>query len=359
MKIGVNSRIYQNKNTGIPFFIKNLFTEILKKDKRNKYIFFQTKVNKKLGVTKIINLSGNLIFSALFDLLLVNYLIKKEKIKVFYGPSNILPLFKINNVKYILTIHDLSFLVFPRHQSILFNSYYRWAVGRSLKNADTIVADSHNTKNDIIKYYKIENKKINVIYPGVKKDFFKIINKSRLVKEKYFFTLTTHPKRKNVYKLLEVLFFNKNLENYKLIIAGLISENQIQKLDQTIKELGLEKQVIIFGYASEEELINLYSNAEFFIYPSFYEGFGFPILEAIACKCLVITSNTSSIKELVPNKNWLFDPYDLEDISAKINRILKLSKRERREITEENYQYAKKFTWENTAKKYLYFLNNY
>jgi len=352
MKIGVNSRIYQNSKTGIPNFIECLYKKILEVDKKNQYVFFQTDDTKKIGLTKKVKLPNSLFGIFLFDNFLINQLIESEKINVFHGPANILPFFRKKKVKYLLTVHDLSFLLFPQNYSRLFNLYYKYFVERSLDNADVIVTDSKSTKNDIKKFYRIPDNKIKVIYLGVNNAFFKANKKKRLIKDKYFFSVK-YSKRKNTLSILKAMVKNEKLLEYKFVIAGLRTEHQLKKLKEKVKELHLENNVILFGYATERELISLYQNAEFFIYPSFYEGFGFPVLEAMACKCPVITSDNSSLREITPDKEWLVDPYNLNDISNKINKMLSLSKEERSELIQKNYNFAQKFTWERTVREYI------
>lgn len=145
---------------------------------------------------------------------------------------------------------------------------------------------------------------------------------------------------------------HNELKKYKYVIAGIIDENQLIELNDIIKKLGLINNVVIWGYASEDQLKNFYQNAEFFIFPSFYEGFGFPVLEAMACKCPVITSNNSSLIEIMPNKNWLVDPYNLEDIFDKMSKIIKLEKEERKELINANWEFSKKFSWRKTGEEY-------
>ena len=358
MKIGVNSRIYQNENTGIPYYIECLYKKLLKIDKSNRYIFFQIQRNKTIGKTKTINLPNNNLSTFLFDNFLINNLIDNEKIDIFHGPAHILPFFKNKNIKYLLTVHDLSFLTLKNNQFLLFNLYYRYVIPRALKNADIIIADSRNTKEDIRRFYHIADNKIKVIYLGVNDIYFSLKKTKRLITDRYFLSLTTHPKRKNILRILEILARNKNLSDYKYVIAGLIKGEQLSSLKKKVKELNLENRVVVFGYATEEGLKNLYQNAEFFIYPSFYEGFGLPILEAIACKCPVIASNTSSIPEIYPDKNWLINPYNQDDISNKIDKMITLSKSERNCLIEKNYNFSKRFTWEETAQNYLRLINS-
>ncbi|MFA5724198.1 MAG: glycosyltransferase family 1 protein [Candidatus Pacearchaeota archaeon] len=349
--IGVNSRIYQQANTGIPYFIKSLYENLLKKSDYE-YIFFQTNNNKSLGETRIIKAADKSFLYPLFDLFLINKLIKKEGINIFHGASNIIPFFKKKNVRYIVTIHDLSFKIFPENHSKLFNLYYNLGTARSVKNAEVIVSVSENTKRDILKFYNVPENKIKVIHLGVNEIFFKRNKKTRLIKSKYFLSITTHPKRKNIYSVIEAFSKNKDLKDLKYVIAGYMPEEQLELLKNKIEELGLKGRVILFGYAKEEDLINLYQNAEFFIYPSFYEGFGFPVLESMACKCPVITSNNSSLIEITPNKKWLVNPYDLKDISNKMSNLIKLKNKEKEKLINLNYNFSKKFSWDKTAKEY-------
>jgi glycosyltransferase involved in cell wall biosynthesis len=195
MKIGINSRIYQQANTGIPYFIKKLYEELLSKNNYN-YVFFQTNDKKTIGKTKIISWANKSFLYPIFDMFLVNRLASKEKINIFHGTSYILPFFKKKNIKYLVTIHDLSFKIFPKNHSKIFNIYYSLGVKRSLKNADKIISDSESTKKDIIKYYKTDSKKIKVIHLGVNNVFFKRDKRPRIIKEKYLFSITTHPRER-------------------------------------------------------------------------------------------------------------------------------------------------------------------
>lgn len=353
MKIGINSRIYQNDNTGIPYYIESLYKYCIKNDKKNNYIFFQTQKNKTIGNTVIRSLKNTVINAFLFDNFLVNSLIRKNMISVYHGPASILPFFKVKGVRYLVTIHDLSFLYFKNNQSLMFNYYYKFFIRRSIKNADVVIADSENTKKDILKYYKNSQGKIKVIYLGVNEVFLSSKKRKRIINDEYFFTLSTHPKRKNIYRILDILSENKKLQSYKFVIAGLIPDDQMILLKEKISQLDLDKNVIIFGYVSEENLISLYQYAKFFIYPSYYEGFGLPVLEAMVSKCPVIASNTSSIPEITPTTRWLVDPYNSRNIAEIMISMVELSSRERSSVIEKNYQFARQFTWEKCARQMI------
>lgn len=359
MKIGINTRLYQNVETGIPKFIKNLYSTMVKIDRKNEYIFFQTSSNKQLNNTKTTNLPQIVIANILFDNFLINRLIKTEKIDIFHSPSHILPVIKFPQIKYVLTIHDLHFLYHFKFNNILFNLYYKNAIQHSLKNSDLIITDSYNTKKDIIKFYQTNEKKITVIYPGIDNIFFTKKSGKRIIWDKYFFSVTTHPQRKNIFSILKILSLSKRLfKKYKFVIAGLIADQDLIKLRKVVSSLGLSESVILLGYISQKQLVNLYQNAEFFIYPSFYEGFGFPVLEAMACRCPVISSNTSSLPELFPNKNWLVNPYNQNNIYNKMKKIISLKQSDKKKIILDNFNFAKKFTWYKSAKAYLDVFNS-
>lgn len=355
MKIGVNSRIFQNGETGIPYFIRHLYAKLVEMDKENEYLFFQTNDKKNLGVTITASAPDNILGNAFFDNFLTDRLIARNGIDVFHGPAHILPAIKRKHTKYIVTIHDLSFLVFPDQYSRIFTLYYREAVRLSLRNADAIVADSKSTKDDIVRFYGTDESRVKVIPLGVSPYFLQPADtdSSRLIEESYFFSLTTHPKRKNIYSVLEVLARSKKLQGLKYVIAGLIPNAYLQELKRDISRLGLNEKVVLFGYATEEQLRDLYRHAAFFIYPSFYEGFGFPILESMVCKTPVIASGTSSMREIMPRQEWRINPNDLDDIQNKMEKMMEITQEERRDIISSNFNFAKTFRWEETASQYL------
>lgn len=353
MNIGVNSRIFQNSNSGIPNFIEHLYKTLLRIDKKDTYIFFQTNLNKIIGQTDVLALAQNTMGAAIYDNFLLTRQIVRRNIAIFHGPANVLPMFLPQKIKCVLTIHDLSSLIFPKNHSKIFNIYYKYSVGRSLKRADIIVSDSENTKQDIKRFYNIPDKKIKTIYLGVNKSFTRSAKTKPLIDKKYFFSLTTHPKRKNIVTILEILHTYKDFKKYCYVIAGLIEPQQRKELDELIIDLGLKEQVIIYGYATDHDLVNLYQNADFFVYPSFYEGFGFPVVEAMMCKCPVITSNNSSLREITPSKKWLINPNDKSNIYKKMKAMMLLTSSERRKLIRRNYEFAKDFTWERCAREYL------
>lgn len=355
MRVGVNSRIYQYAETGIPYFIKNLYSTALADKKWNKeeIFFFQTELKKKIGITSVIP-KKNSISDILFDLYYVDELIKKQNIDIFHGPSNILPLKKNKKTKYVLTIHDLSFIVKPELCGVIFRNYYKYIVGESLKRADLVVCDSESTKKDLQNFYNSRNYDLIVIPLAINKLFKKnTVNKKNRINAKYFLSICTHPKRKNIYNVLRAFAMSNLINNYKFVLVGLFEPKFLIEIKSLLNELNLKDNVILTGYVSEEDLINYYQHASFFIYPSFYEGFGLPILESMHFNIPVITSNISSMTEFKIDEDLLVNPNNVRDIKQKMNYITSLSQNELKIIKQKNYKFSKKFSWDKTSSLYL------
>lgn len=343
------------KGTGVPNYVAHLYRKCLEIDPTNQYVFFQPNPSRTLGVTQVARTPRGLLGAAWFDCLRVQRLIRRTSPDVFHGPSHFLPLRKFPGVKYVVTIHDLSFRVMPEQYDWKHRWYFGWQVARSLKMADAIAADSHNTKKDIIHFYGIPEERIHVVHLGAADHFFKATEwpGERLIAGRYFFSVTTHPARKNILGALEAFALFAARSDLSYVIAGLISEQHRRELLACAERLGIRRKTMLFGYADDNQLINLYRNAEFLAYPSFYEGFGLPVVEAMACGCPVIVSQASSLPELMPDEEWLVDPYNPADMAGKMQRMLALSPDRRRELVETNQKRARSFTWDKTANQMI------
>jgi hypothetical protein len=343
------------KGTGVPNYVAHLYRKCLEIDPANQYVFFQPNASRTLGATEVASAPRGLLGAAWFDSLRVQRLIRQHRPDIFHGPSHILPLQKFPGVKYVVTIHDLTYQVMPEQYGWKHRYYYAWQVPRSLRMADAIVADSHNTKKDIIHCYKVQPERIHVVHLGVADHFSQAAEGpgERLIAGRYFFSVTTHPTRKNILGALEAFARFAAGSDLSYVIAGLISERHRRELLACAERLGIRQKTRLFGYADDDQLINLYRNAEFFIYPSFYEGFGLPLVEAMACGCPVIASNASSLPEIMPDNEWLVDPYNPAEMAGRMQRLLALPPEKRREIVEKNQKQARNFTWDKTASRMI------
>ena len=347
--------MFLEKGSGVPNYVAHLYRKCLEMDPANQYVFFQPNLSRTLGATQIARVPRGLLGAAWFDCLRVQRLVRRAQLDVYHGPAHFLPLQKCAGVKYVVTVHDLAFRVMPAQYDWKHRGYFGWQLSRSLRMADAIAADSHNTKKDIIHFYGIPQERIHVVHLGVADHFLQPagLPDERLIADKYFFSVTTHPTRKNIMGALKAFAMFAGRCQLKYVIAGLMREAQRQELFARADELGVRDKITLFGYADDDQLINLYRNAEFFIYPSFYEGFGLPLVEAMACGCPVIASNTSSLPEIMPDNEWLVDPYIPADMADRMQRLLTLPLEKRRDIGEKNQKQARDFTWDKTASRMI------
>lgn len=354
MKIFVNSRLIEEKQTGVQNYIINLYRNLLL-DKKNNYFFIQSSNLKTIGNTQLIpkilpGFWGNM----LFDCFMINRILKKYKNEqiIYHGTSFILPFFKLRNVKYVLTVHDLGFLIFPKFYSLPFRIYYALFFKRSLNNADIIIANSENTKNDLIKFYNIPSDKVRVTYLSHDDDFKgRIINENR---DGGYILTVVGQLRKNTEAVIRAYKQSYFLGGYNLLLLGRVEDAYKKKLLMLIRELGIIDKVTFLGYVAREDLINLYSNAKVFVYMSNYEGFGIPILEAMSLKCPIVVSENKCFKEIIPyDFDYFANPLSIDDIRDKIERNVRLSEEDRRKEVENNYRFASNFSWMNCAQDTL------
>jgi glycosyltransferase involved in cell wall biosynthesis len=347
--------MFLERGTGVPNYVSHLYRKCQEIDPANQYVFFQPNQSRTLGLTEVARVPPGLFGAALFDSLRVQRLIRQGQLDVYHGPAHFLPLRKYPGVKYVVTIHDLAFRIMPSQYGWKHRWYFGWQLARSLKLADAVVAVSENTRKDLVHFYNLPKERIQVVYHGVPEHFFRApgLPGERLIGDKYFFSVTTHPSRKNVLGALRAFAMFAGKSRLKYVIAGVIDGQQRQEFFASADRLGVREKVVLFGYADDDQLVNLYRNAEFLIYPSFYEGFGFPVVEAMACGCPVIASNTSSLPELTPDEEWLVDPCQPADMAGKMQRMLALSPDQRRGLVEKNQKHARNFTWDKTAGRMI------
>lgn len=256
--------------------------------------------------------------------------------------------------KQIVTIHDLAFLRNPRWFSKTFYLYYRLLIPYIARHSLKILTVSYFSKKEIIDLLGINEDKIEVIYNAVDNKFR---YNPEIKKEKYILTVSSIDPRKNLKNLL-LAFKNLKLKNYKLIIAG--SKNKIFN-DIHIKEiLHNIPNVEIIGHVNDNELVMLYQKATLFVFPSFYEGFGLPPLEAMASGTPVIVSNTASLPEICGDAAYYIDPWSIESIAKGIQEVLN-NKDLQAKLIHKGIKRAKAFSWERSAdkltevvEKYLY-----
>jgi len=260
----------------------------------------------------------------------------------------------------VLTVHDLTFAKFPYHLGKVLSDKYNNLQREACKRASAIVCVSKATKNDIIKYYKINPNKITVTYLGTdkifqpvkdKQDLEKILVKKYDVVFPYILFVGTIEPRKNLVNLIKAYdeYALKNEKKSHLVIVGKKGWNS-KEFDRALTNLKNKNYIHIFENISDNDLVYFYSGAQSFCYPSLYEGFGIPVLEAMSYGLPIITSNTSSLPEVGGNAAYYVNPENINKLSQAIEKI---SNNEilRREMSKKSLAQSKKFSFEKCAKE--------
>jgi len=279
-----------------------------------------------------------------------------SKLDVFFSPAHYIPRFC--PFKTVVTIHDLSYLYFPKE--FLKKDLYqlkKWTA-YALKKASSIIAVSKTTKKDIIKEYKISENKISVVYNGYQHDSSSttVISETK-VNGPYILYVGTLQPRKNIQTLIaSFAFFKSSHPEFKLVVVGKkgwLTEEIFASVPQKFKE-----DIIFTGYVSEEEKDRLYKSAFCFVLPSFYEGFGIPLLEAMHHSCPVVSSFSSSLPEIGGEACLYFDPQNSEDLTSKLEELFN-NKELRKNLILKGKKQIALFSWKKAGEETLRILTHH
>ncbi|WP_459815001.1 glycosyltransferase family 4 protein [Campylobacter concisus] len=275
------------------------------------------------------------------------YLIK-NKSPLLLNLANTAPICYGNN---IVTLHDIAFERFSENFDWKFGIFYRLLIPRITKKAIKIITVSKFSKQEICDFYKIPSQKICVIYNAASNIFHQTIKN---YSEKYVLAVSSLNYQKNFHSLIRA--FNMLDDNsIKLFLVGDINRNFADI--GLLKDIQGNKNIVFKGRIDDDELISLYSNAVCFIYPSLYEGFGIPPLEAQACGCPVVCSNVASLPEVCGDSVVYFDPYSIEDMRDKIQMVLDDEKL-RDELRVKGFENVKRFSWERSTERIIEIAKN-
>lgn len=364
MKIAIDVRcLMNNQYSGVSFYTLNLLKALFELDSSNEYILFYNSSKKpKMPTFEHPNVRyvGFNYPNKLFNLSLM--LRGKPEIDRLIGDCDVFFVPNLNflslsgDCRKILTIHDLSFLQFPEFFNHKMRLWHKLVLKKmNLKHFDTIMADSQSTKNDIIDLLNIKPEKVKVNYLGVEEQFKQLESGLDAVKQKYnlperfILYLGTLEPRKNVESIIEAY----NDLNHDLVIAG----GRGWKCQKIFKLAKNNPRIRFVDYIDNEDKPSLYNLADLFVCPSYYEGFGLPLLEAMACGTPVIAGNNSSQIEVVGNAGILVDPYNINDIKEAIRTVLSDDDL-RQYLVKRGLTRAKEFSWSKTAAEILEVFQN-
>lgn len=376
MKIGIDINAVIFDSSGFGRYTYNLVKNILRLDRKNEYVLYANFVRKNSLRRKIIEQmvrdSGAKRVKIkvsrlparyrewLFGLPIEASRILPEKIDLYFAP-HFAGVPRRGNFKKIVAIHDLVFMHFPAHRGERLSNFYLKRTEQAIDQADQIVAVSASTKKDLVDLLAVPAKKIQVVYEGVDKAFFaknlKDDPRAHLARyfdpsTKYFLCVGTIEPRKNLILAVKAfcLLPREIQKKYKLVFVGPNGWNS-SPLEKAIKNHNLTDRVIFTGFVLDEDLSYIYKEASLFIYPSLYEGFGLPILEALAAGAPVLSASNSSLVEVLGKAGWYFESNSEEDLAAKIKKVL--ASKKKLEFKSRGYRQAGKFSWELAAKKMI------
>ncbi|MFH1173247.1 MAG: glycosyltransferase family 1 protein [bacterium] len=364
MKIGIDARMYGNRQTGIGNYIKHLIKYLGQLDQANEYVIFLMEPMYSEFICPNSRFSKVLVKSRWYswqEQLILPWQLYKQKLDLIHFPHFNSPLFYRG--RSVCTIHDITPYFFPGHKmtSIIRRLGFRLVFGNTVRHAQKVFAVSEHTKKDIIKYFKIKEEKIIVTYEGVE-DHFRIINDEQKInelKEKYHITKPfifyvgvwrNHKNLVSLIKAFDLLLRKYNL-NYQLVLGGK-EDPYYPEIRQTWESLGLQHDIIRPSFIQEEDLPYFYNAADLFVIPSFYEGFGLIGLEAMACGTPVTASDITSLPEVLGSAARYFDPQDPESM-ARVMRGVLTNENERAEMKKQGLEQIKKYSWLRCAEQTL------
>jgi len=369
MKIGIDARMYGVSFTGIGRYTYELVKNLAELDSEHEFTVFMRKEafdsfappNKRFK--KVLADYQHYSFGEQFGFL---SLINKEKLDLMHFTHFNAPIFYSR--PFVVTIHDLTLSFFPgkKMTSWFQRLAYHIVVRNVTKKAKKIIAVSKHTKKDLVEALKVPADKIQVIYNGVSPKFGDVeptprpdVMKKLGLQKPFFLYTGVWRDHKNIVGMIKVFNeLNKEVGNqYNLVITGPHNPTY-HEIPDTVKKLGIEHEVHLVGLVSDPDLFALYKYALAYVFPSFYEGFGLPPLEAMQCGTPVIASNTSATPEVIGEGNALFfDPYNADDMKQAM-RTIATDASVRQRLVDRGFERVKYFSWEKMTKSVLNLYNS-
>jgi glycosyltransferase involved in cell wall biosynthesis len=371
MRIGIDARFYGPRGKGLGRYTEKLIKNLEKVDRKNQYVIFLRQENLDEYIPENGNFKkvvADLKWYSLDEQLKMPKLIKEHKIDLMHFPHFNVPV--LYRGDFIVTIHDLILLRFPTKRATTLGPLlykfkylaYKLAINSAVRRAKKVITVSEFTKSDLVNYFKIKSDKVEVTYEacdGVESGQLSIpeagfLEKNKINKPYILYVGNAYP-HKNLEGLIDAYknFKEKNGYTHQLVLIGK-EDYFYRRLKQDAYSTGLlyDNSVVFFGFASQKDLAYLYSRASLYVFPSFIEGFGLPGLEAMSFNLPVISSNTSSLPEILGRAAIYFDPRDRKDMVLKIEKVLN-DKDLQVEMKRRGHEQVRKFNWTRCALETL------
>jgi glycosyltransferase involved in cell wall biosynthesis len=359
VRIGIDAR--KLHDFGIGTYIRNLLRHLARLDSQTEFVIFCRPEDRDAlaavgeNFRPVPETSGNY---SIAEQVKIPWALRREGVTLFHAPHYVLP--PLVRCRSVVTIHDVIHLMFPQYlpNRVAF-SYAKWSITQAAQRATRVMTVSESSKRDILRFVDTEPDKIDVIYNAYderfameprEEDVVRVRERYQLTDEFVLYAGNVKP-HKNLERLIDAfaLVRKRGLDHLKLVLIG----DEISKytaLRRAVHQHQLHKYVRFLGYLPEETLAVMYRLAGVFVFPSLYEGFGLPPLEAMASGTPVVTSNVSSLPEVAGDAAVLVDPYDPQAIADGIYRVL-TDEKLRRTLIHKGIARAGQFSWEQSVRR--------
>lgn len=353
LKIGYDGKRAANNLTGLGNYSRSLIEHLAHQFPQHQYLVYAPKVKSAKQIDAFLaneNIKLKLPKNGPFLWRTLNILkdLTQDDCQIFHGLSHEIPLaIQHTRIKSIVTIHDLIFLRFPQYYKFIDRKLYEWKSKSACNRANKIIAISEKTKKDIIDLYGINPEKIEVIYQSCDDSFKTPFQKETLSRiratyklpEKYILNVGTIEERKNLKLAVQAL--KEVNEDYKLVVIGKQTA-YFKTVEKEIEKLGLKNRLLFLTNIPFADLPGIYQMASVFVYPSFYEGFGIPIIEALYSGVPVVAATGSCLEEAGGPHSLYISPKDANALARAINQIIE-NPQLQKEMKEKGLEFVQKF----------------
>jgi glycosyltransferase involved in cell wall biosynthesis len=365
IQIGIDARILHNNISGLERYIYQLIVHLARIDNENYYsiflhypafdnkTYYHFRQHIQQNPRKYITLQNKKIAFGEIGVFHVTW----QEMFLYHN----LPL--LWSKSSVLTVHDLINILHTEYHHPIRRYFYKLLLQFAVKWADRIITVSDYTKQDIIKHLNADEKKIRVIYqasdsrfqPMLKKEIVEKVKLKYFIYGKYILSVGKSYTHKNIPHLIKAfknLLSRENIEHKLVLIGDKFWEPANLEIQKTIAELNLEKRINWIGFVEDEDMPAIYNGAELFVFPSYFEGFGLPLLEALSCGVPVVASNVTSIPEVIGDAGLLVSPTNVDELTLNMEAILK-DKELKDFLIKKGLERSKKFSWEKCATETL------
>jgi len=361
MRIGIMLRHYEQHEGGVKHYTKTLMPLLFSLGAQHQFILIYQ--NPKLvgtyaGYPNVEEVVARIPGALLWDQVAVPWVIRNKSLDIIFNPKFTIPFF--TKPKKVFVLHGSEWFAIPKHFKWVDQMYFGNLVPLYCRYADAFIAVANAVKADAVHYVKADPKKIFPIHNAIDpKQFYFIDDVDRLqavrtkynLPERFILWVGQIESRKNVKRLLRAFSVISKDFPHRLVIAGEQRWSTKEELSE-VRDLAIEERVQILGWVSHDDLPAIYRLADLFAFPSLYEGFGIPLVEAMACGCPILTATTCAPPEVVDGAACLVDPYDVKAIAQGMRTIL-LDTNLRQRMVARGLERAKDFSWEKCARQVL------